>query len=587
MHAVTLTQTKPDRELRKLITTKFVVKGKNVSPQAVEVLASRLGRPSGLNGLDPEDVVERVCASSESFVISPEDVIEVLDGLKLREKAERAEQAKTESLENAPRTLARTGTGTGIEIESDQSDYDQGVVKVLRNYVDAASKGNVSDFVAYFRSRYEKLSRILKGRLNSQPLPISLVWKRSKSGWGWGDGWKRSGWKRSGWNGNKVDVIGMVADVRETSSGNVLIELEDLTGRMAVIVSGDLRKQARELLGDEVIGVAGVLRNNYLIAENIVFPEIPVVKKVVKKEIGTGKKEEMGVGMEKVEKEKGKKIDWKKTGKEKEKKKTSCKHGIAFISDTHFGSETFMEDAWNRFVSWMNCEIGNEKSQQLAEKVRYVVVAGDIVDGIGVYPGQEKELTITDIYQQYEEAAAQFDRLPKDIKIIVSPGNHDAVRQAEPQPPLPEEYANLFSSNVVHVSNPAMVELAGVKVLVYHGRSLDELVLRIPRLSYSSPAEAMVEYLRRRTFAPGFGSKSIHVAPLDEDMLVIDDVPDVLHCGHVHTYGVANYRGVLLVNSSTFQAQTEYQKKMNFNPEPGNVAVAVYDGKVRRLRFCA
>ena len=53
-----------------------------------------------------------------------------------------------------------------------------------------------------------------------------------------------------------------------------------------------------------------------------------------------------------------------------------------------------------------------------------------------------------------------------------------------------------------------------------------------------------------------------------EDYLVIEDVPDVLHSGHVHTFGTAFYRGVFVVNSSTWQSQTEFQKKMNLNPMP-------------------
>jgi len=221
---------------------------------------------------------------------------------------------------------------------------------------------------------------------------------------------------------------------------------------------------------------------------------------------------------------------------------------------------------------------------ELAENVKYLVLAGDVVDGVGVYPDQEKELTIMDIYEQYEEAAAQLDRIPKHIKIILSPGNHDAVRQAEPQPALPKEYASLFSNNVIHVGNPAMVDIGGVKVLMYHGRSLDDIMTKIPRLDYSRPHEAMEELLRRRHLAPMYGGRS-PIAPERDDYLVIDDVPDILHCGHVHTYGTSFYRGVFVVNSSCWQSQTEFQKKVNLNPMPGIVAVYTPGGDVHKLRF--
>jgi DNA polymerase II small subunit len=94
----------------------------------------------------------------------------------------------------------------------------------------------------------------------------------------------------------------------------------------------------------------------------------------------------------------------------------------------------------------------------------------------------------------------------------------------------------------------------------------------------------MEEMLKRRHLSPMYGGRS-PLAPEKEDYLVIDDVPDILHCGHVHTYGTGFYRGVFLVNSSTWQEQTEFQKKVNLNPMPCNVAVYNPGGDVIRLKF--
>jgi len=147
-----------------------------------------------------------------------------------------------------------------------------------------------------------------------------------------------------------------------------------------------------------------------------------------------------------------------------------------------------------------------------------------------------------------------------------------------------KEHASLFSNNVIHVGNPALVDVEGVKILIYHGRSLDDLVTKIPRLSYEEPTKAMEELLKRRHLAPSYGNRS-PIAPEKEDYLVIDEVPDVLHSGHIHTYGTSFYRGVFLVNSSCWQSQTEFQRKMNLNPTPG--IVSVYNGNsVSKLKFC-
>ncbi len=469
----------------KLIITKFAMHGYNVHPSAVEALKSV--SQSSLDG-----VIAEVCKHANgSFIITARDV---LPFLKYR-KEKKPEPVHPEKVKP-----------------------DIRVIKDITG--NSCCEGSVSDFVSYFNSRYEKLSGTLRSRIN--PVPIASLRKL---------------------RADKVEVAGIISDIRETMNGNIMIRLEDKTGYINVIASGKLKEVATELLGDEVIGVSGSLKGRNLIADRIVFPDIPA---------------------------NGKRVNW--------------GFSVAFISDTHFGSNAFTEDAWNRFVSWLNFEIGDEKSQQLAESVKYIVIAGDIVDGIGIYPGQDRDLAIADIHQQYEEAAYQLDKLPKRIKIILSPGNHDAVRQAEPQPCLMKEHASLFSNNVKHVGNPALVDVRGVKILIYHGRSLDDLITKIPRLSYERPAEAMEELLKRRHLSPFYGNRS-PIAPEKEDYLVIDEIPDVLHSGHVHTYESSFYRGVFLVNSSCWQSQTEFQKKMNLCPVPG--IVAVYNGdSVSKLKFC-
>jgi DNA polymerase II small subunit len=44
-----------------------------------------------------------------------------------------------------------------------------------------------------------------------------------------------------------------------------------------------------------------------------------------------------------------------------------------------------------------------------------------------------------------------------------------------------------------------------------------------------------------------------------------------------------SYKGVLLINSSTWQSQTEYQKMMNFQPQPAKVAVVDLQSLAHRL----
>ncbi|MHA2060908.1 MAG: metallophosphoesterase family protein, partial [Candidatus Sifarchaeia archaeon] len=196
------------------------------------------------------------------------------------------------------------------------------------------------------------------------------------------------------------------------------------------------------------------------------------------------------------------------------------------------------------------------------------------VEGIGIFPNQEKELKIKDIYQQYNEVSKFLEKIPQHIEIIIIPGNHDATRQALPQPPIPKEFAEeLYEMPNVHVlGSPTYVSIHNVKVLLDHGRSLDDVVESIPTVATEDPESAMVELLRARHLAPRWGGKTT-LAHESNDFLVIEDIPDIFHAGHTHTNGVTMYRGVTVVNSGAFQAQTNYQKRININPTPGRVPI--------------
>jgi DNA polymerase II small subunit len=236
------------------------------------------------------------------------------------------------------------------------------------------------------------------------------------------------------------------------------------------------------------------------------------------------------------------------------------------MSDIHVGSRTFLEDKWSKVSTWL------AGGDEIAGSIRYLVVSGDVVDGIGVYPRQDEELLIDDIYGQYEALARMIADLPDRISVIMLPGNHDAVRPAEPQPAFPTSIRNLFDSNVIFAGNPSLLSLEGVRVLAYHGRSMDDLVSAIPGMSYARPLDAMKAMLRMRHLAPIYGGKT-PIAPEAEDHLIIEEVPDIFATGHVHAAGVDQYRGVVLVNSSTWQAQTPYQKMRNIQPMPARLPI--------------
>ena len=242
-----------------------------------------------------------------------------------------------------------------------------------------------------------------------------------------------------------------------------------------------------------------------------------------------------------------------------------------FLSDIHVGSNTFLNREFQDFLNWIN---GRSGDLEVVSKIRYIVIAGDLVDGIGVYPGQEEELTELNLSKQYDEFAGLMAQIPKSIKIFVSPGNHDATRQALPQPPIFKRYAKTLyeMDNVILLGDPCLVRLHGVNTLVYHGQSLVDIVGSSPGITFDKPAEAMKVLLKARHLAPTHGST--RVALEEDDKLVIKIVPNIFHCGHIHTVQTLKYKGTLLINSGTWQDQTQFQKRMGIVPNPA-IAVVV------------
>lgn len=402
-------------------------------------------------------------------------------------------------------------------------------VRVLRDVTGQSNcRGEVKDFVNLFQDRFQKISAMLRSRprLNSAT-PLSGLLRMEP--------------------GEEVKVIGMVTEKRETQKG-LVIELEDLTGRALVwVFKNELLSVAREVIPDEVIGVVGKLsersgRLPYINATEILWPELP-------------------------------QVEWK--GPEEP-------IYAVFISDLHIGSQMFLEEIFNKFLSWLR---GEGKMREVAEKVRYVFIAGDLVDGIGIYPKQEKELLIPDIFKQYEYAAELLSRIPEHITVIISPGNHDAVRSAEPQPAIPREVAGrLYDLGYQMVGNPCMLEVEGIKILMYHGRSFDDLA-SILGMDRHKPVGMMETLLRRRHLSPFYGGKTA-LAPENLDYMVIDEVPNILHCGHLHVFGCDTKRGTILINSGTFQGMTAYMRKQGIEPTPGYVPVVnLQTGETKVMHF--
>jgi DNA polymerase II small subunit len=324
-----------------------------------------------------------------------------------------------------------------------------------------------------------------------------------------------------------------------------MVVLEDETADAKLIFMNGSSEQAkalfekaRHLVNDEVIAVTGKISGPFVIAAELVWPDVPI----------------------------------------RERKKIEDDVAIAFISDTHVGSKFFMERNFSNLIRWLNGDY--EMREDLASKVKYLVMGGDVVDGIGVYPNQDRDLAILDIYAQYRIFFNFIKMIPDYIQVFIIPGNHDAVQRAEPQPQLTSDLIGDFKADNVHIiPNPSFLNLHGVDILAYHGTSLDSIISAIPGTSYAKPEKAMIEILKRRHLSPIYGGNII--VPSKNDNMVIDKIPDILHMGHVHKNCMSNYHGVDIINSGTWQSTTDYQLSRGHIPTP--CIMPVYEVKSRRF----
>ncbi len=405
-----------------------------------------------------------------------------------------------------------------------------GTVRVAFSYTGAPEKVSVQNFISYFNARYNSLKKILQQRVQLQNI-TSIAKLKAKA------------------EKENVSIIGMVFSKEATKNGN-MVTLEDPTGLIKVFFSknkADVNAKANDIVMDEVVGVSGMVGKGIIFANDLFFPDIPIMKEI---------------------------------------KKSPVEEYALFISDMHIGSKQFLENEFLKFIHWICGEIGSDKQKEIASKVKYIFITGDAVDGISVYPSQKEELTILTYREQYKKLAEFLQLIPSDIKIIISPGNHDVMPIAEPQPPIAEEYCpELWNMpNVIMVSNPAVVNIAarqgfpGFDVLMYHGYSYNHYAdvvesIRAQKPNISERADLVMKLLlQKRHLAPSYNGNP-HL-PTDNDYLIIEKVPDIFVSGDVHKSAVFTYKNVITgIIGSCFQSRTSFQEKVGHVPDPGRIPI--------------
>jgi len=272
-----------------------------------------------------------------------------------------------------------------------------------------------------------------------------------------------------------------------------------------------------------------------------------------------------------------------------EKRYSEFDEYVAFISDLHSGSTMFLGDNLLKFVEWLNGGGKDPKQREIAMKVKYLIMNGDNIDGVGIYPAQDKHLRDKTTHGQYKRLVDIIKLIRKDIQIIMGPGQHDAVWVGEPQPIIPEEWApGLYEmENLQLVPNPSLIEIdGGFKILMYHGASINRFIDEIPyiRTNYGHrcPTKVVKEMLKRRHLAPMHGL--MDYIPCEKgDPLVISEIPDIITTGDQHRVEISTYNNILLIATSCWQSITPFEEKVGNVPDP--CKVPLFNLKTREIKI--
>src|SRR3989339_549 len=346
----------------------------------------------------------------------------------------------------------------------------------------------VKDFVNFFKSRLNEMKNFLQDNSELNNL-VSIN--------------KISGKKQN------ISIIGMVYSKKVTKNKNMLIEIEDSTGRITILINKD---------------------------------------------------------------------------------RADLEEYALFLGDLHFGSKLFLKKDFLKFIDYINGKVENTPE---VKKIKYLFLVGDLVTGVGNYPNQENDLEIQDLEQQFIHLAKILNTIRKDIKIIISPGNHDGVRLMEPQPMLDEKYAwPIYEiENVIITTNPSTVNIGsregfqGFDVLAYHGFSFTYYANNVPKLmikkAMNTPEEIIKYLLKQRHLAPTHASNQYF--PTEKDSLVLSKIPDIILAGHTHKSAVSYYNNILIISTSCWESMTPYQEK--FGNKPDHCKVPMFNLKTRAIKI--
>jgi len=199
---------------------------------------------------------------------------------------------------------------------------------------------------------------------------------------------------------------------------------------------------------------------------------------------------------------------------------------IGLISDTHLNSRVTDYSALEEAISELN------------KTVDVVLHAGDLTDGIHVYPGQEAEQVTQSVDEVIKATTGYLNRL--EIPIYLISGNHDLSYQKAVGLDVVAQVVSQCGANIHYLGHfSGNISLQGLKFRLLHPSGAAPYGIGYPAQKYLRNLDLRQESL---------------------DWLVL---------GHFHKSYYANIQGVNCIGLPSFQRANDFSRRRGFGEEVG------------------
>jgi len=218
---------------------------------------------------------------------------------------------------------------------------------------------------------------------------------------------------------------------------------------------------------------------------------------------------------------------------------------FAVVSDTHIGSLYSRLDLLSDFY---------EKAKK--EGAEFFLHAGDLIDGVGVYPGQILEQKDITLEKQLKRVVKEYPNV--GVKTFYINGNHDLKSIEKNLSVSPATYISSERDDLIHIGD------YNAKV-VGKGTEIDiELIHPTGAATYSKDYK-LIKYIENLTGA---------------------EKPKLLFMGHYHDSLYIFYRNVHAFKAGSFQDYTQFAKRKGYGNVLGGWIIEMeHDGEeVKKIK---